>query len=138
MLTKKTLSTLAVGALFAAATPAFADPPRWVPAHGHRDHERQVLVERHHFHQPVVREVVVRRPVVVQRTVVVERPVYYGEPAYSSEPVYAASVPGPALGTIGGAIIGGALGHQIGKGDGRDAATIVGAVIGGILGSGRY
>lgn len=135
MLTKKTLSTLAVGALFAAATPAFADPPRWAPAHGYRGHERQVFVERHHFHQPAVREVIVRRPVVVQRTVVVERPVYYSEPAYSSEPVYA---PAPNMGTIGGAIIGAALGHQIGKGDGRDAATIAGAVIGGILGSGRY
>lgn len=35
--------------------------------------------------------------------------------------------------TLLGAIIGGALGNQIGKGDGRKAATIAGAVIGGAI-----
>jgi len=38
-------------------------------------------------------------------------------------------------GTIVGALIGGALGNQVGKGDGRDAATVGGAVIGGVVGS---
>jgi outer membrane lipoprotein SlyB len=33
-----------------------------------------------------------------------------------------------------GAIIGGALGNQVGKGDGRKAATIAGAVVGGLVG----
>jgi uncharacterized protein YcfJ len=37
-------------------------------------------------------------------------------------------------GTVLGAIIGGALGNQVGKGDGRKAATIGGAVIGGAIG----
>lgn len=37
-------------------------------------------------------------------------------------------------GTIVGAIVGGALGNQVGKGDGRKAATIAGAVIGGAVG----
>lgn len=37
-------------------------------------------------------------------------------------------------GTIVGALIGGALGNQVGKGDGRKAATIAGAVIGGAVG----
>lgn len=39
-----------------------------------------------------------------------------------------------AGGTIVGAIIGGALGNQVGKGDGRRAATAAGAVIGGAIG----
>jgi uncharacterized protein YcfJ len=39
-----------------------------------------------------------------------------------------------ATGTIVGAIVGGALGNQVGKGDGRRAATIAGAVIGGAVG----
>ena len=34
-----------------------------------------------------------------------------------------------------GALIGGALGNQVGKGDGRKAATIAGAVIGGAIGN---
>lgn len=37
-------------------------------------------------------------------------------------------------GTVLGAVIGGALGNQVGKGDGRTAATIAGAVIGGAVG----
>lgn len=37
-------------------------------------------------------------------------------------------------GTIVGAIVGGALGNQVGKGDGRKAATVAGAVIGGMVG----
>jgi uncharacterized protein YcfJ len=37
-------------------------------------------------------------------------------------------------GTVVGAIIGGALGNQVGKGDGRTAATVGGAIIGGAVG----
>lgn len=36
--------------------------------------------------------------------------------------------------TLLGAIIGGALGNQVGKGDGRRAATVAGAVAGGVVG----
>ena len=38
-------------------------------------------------------------------------------------------------GILLGALIGGALGHTVGKGDGRTAATIGGAVIGGAIGA---
>jgi outer membrane lipoprotein SlyB len=37
-------------------------------------------------------------------------------------------------GTVLGAIIGGALGNQVGKGDGRKAATVAGALAGGAIG----
>jgi uncharacterized protein YcfJ len=40
----------------------------------------------------------------------------------------------PTGGTVLGAIIGGALGNQVGSGDGRKAATVAGAVIGGAIG----
>ena len=36
--------------------------------------------------------------------------------------------------TVLGAIIGGAIGNQVGKGNGRKAATVAGAVIGGAIG----
>ena len=39
-----------------------------------------------------------------------------------------------STGTVVGAIVGGALGNQVGKGDGRKASTIAGAVIGGAIG----
>ncbi len=38
-------------------------------------------------------------------------------------------------GALLGAIVGGALGNQVGKGDGRKAATVVGAVAGGVAGN---
>lgn len=40
----------------------------------------------------------------------------------------------PNAGTLAGALVGGALGSQIGKGDGRVLATVAGATIGGIIG----
>ena len=40
----------------------------------------------------------------------------------------------PTGGTIIGAIVGGALGNTVGKGDGRRAATVAGAVVGGAVG----
>jgi outer membrane lipoprotein SlyB len=42
---------------------------------------------------------------------------------------------GGALGVIGGAVVGGLLGNQIGAGHGRDTATVVGAVGGGVAGN---
>ncbi len=39
-------------------------------------------------------------------------------------------------GTVAGALVGGALGNQVGKGDGRKASTLAGAVIGGAIGRG--
>jgi len=39
------------------------------------------------------------------------------------------------LATVFGAIVGGILGHQVGKGDGRTAATAAGAVAGGVVGN---
>ncbi len=38
------------------------------------------------------------------------------------------------LGTVAGAVVGGALGNQVGSGSGRTAATVAGAVGGGMVG----
>lgn len=86
---KKTLTLAAAAAALFACASAFADPPRWAPAHGwrakHYDH-RPLGYDRHdrhyyghyrekvvvHHYAPVVRHVhVPPRPVVV-----------YHEPAY--------------------------------------------------------
>lgn len=37
------------------------------------------------------------------------------------------------INTVGGAVVGGAIGNQIGAGSGRTAATVAGAVIGGAV-----
>jgi uncharacterized protein YcfJ len=64
----------------------------------------------------------------VSREVCRDEPVEYYEPRYVYEPGYRRDNTGA---TILGAIVGGALGNTVGKGDGRKAATVAGAVIGG-------
>lgn len=40
--------------------------------------------------------------------------------------------------TFGGALVGGAIGHQFGGGNGKDIATILGAIIGGSISNKRH
>ena len=61
----------------------------------------------------------------VNQQVCTEVPVERYEPRYTE---YHRDTRGP---TVFGALVGGALGNLVGKGDGRKAATIAGAVIGG-------
>ena len=42
---------------------------------------------------------------------------------------------GSGLGAVGGAVVGGLLGHQVGGGRGQDVATVVGAVGGAVAGN---
>jgi outer membrane lipoprotein SlyB len=42
---------------------------------------------------------------------------------------------GSGLGVVGGAVVGGLLGNQVGAGRGKDAATVVGAVGGAVAGN---
>lgn len=51
------------------------------------------------------------------------------------EPVYHRGSGNSAVPTITGAIIGGAIGNQIGRGHGRDAMTVAGALLGGAIGN---
>lgn len=55
----------------------------------------------------------------------------YDHPAYRGGP-------GPATGTVLGGIVGAALGHQIGDGDGQRAATVAGALLGGAIARDSY
>jgi len=63
---------------------------------------------------------------------------YYGDPGPG--PGYRAArydgcSDNAAIGTVGGAIVGGVIGNQFGSGSGRTAATIGGAILGGIAGN---
>ncbi len=42
---------------------------------------------------------------------------------------------GTGVGVVGGAVVGGLLGNQVGGGKGKDAATVVGAVGGAVVGN---
>lgn len=85
-------------------------------------------------------------PIVETVSEPVERQVCRREPVQTYEPRYAYQDRrhrDPTGATVLGAIIGGALGNTVGRGDGRRAATIAGAVMGGAIGHdnarrGRY
>lgn len=57
------------------------------------------------------------------------------EECYDAEVEHRDSRGNNTAGTVIGAIVGGALGNTVGKGDGRKAATIAGAVAGGAIGN---
>lgn len=42
---------------------------------------------------------------------------------------------GSGLGAVGGAVVGGALGHQVGEGKGKDLATVAGVIGGAVAGN---
>ncbi|MBX3698742.1 MAG: glycine zipper 2TM domain-containing protein [Dokdonella sp.] len=68
----------------------------------------------------------------VYENVVSERP---REECYDTEVERRDTRGNNGAGTVIGAIVGGALGNQVGKGDGRKAATVAGALIGGAIGN---
>jgi hypothetical protein len=84
MLKKILLATSAAAATLGFSSGAFADPPRWAPAHGWRAHHQPARV---YYYAP--------RPVYVvpaPRVVYAAPPppvVYYPAPAYRPAPVYA-------------------------------------------------
>jgi uncharacterized protein YcfJ len=140
MFAKRSMYALAAGTLLAASVPALAESDRWDREQTRRyEHSRSV---EHRY--PARREVVVERH--VDRRVA-KRPVYsaypepvYHPPVYEPAPVYYPRRHEPArgpnvLGTAAGAIVGAAIGSQIGYGHNRAATTAVGAVIGGAIGS---
>jgi outer membrane lipoprotein SlyB len=65
----------------------------------------------------------------------VEQPTYgYDYGGYAYPPSYGRER-NPAIGTVGGAILGAVIGNQVADRHHRAAATAAGAVIGGVIGS---
>ena len=145
MFARYSIRALAAAALICGSMPVLAHHDRWDREHDRSRHSRSA-----DYRYPGAREVVVERHVerrVVRRPVYVERQVYgahpapvYHPPVYHPAPVYYPRGHerdrGPnVLGTAAGAIVGAAIGNQIGHGPNRAATTAVGAVIGGAIGS---
>jgi len=132
------IPALVAASLFSAS--AFADNgwgghdnKHWKHRKHQHQHVQQVMVPRAYVAPVVVYE---PAPVVVYRERIVyrDRPVYYeAEPRYYEQPA-AYGGGNRLLGQTLGAIAGGALGTQVGQGNGRIAATAIGAVVGGALG----
>ncbi len=106
--------------------------------HRHHPHARHVVVH-HVYDEP---RVVYEQPRVVYRERVEyrDRPVYVESAPRDYEGPGRYSAPAPAgvsdrfAGQMVGAVAGGVLGNQVGKGSGRVVATAAGAVIGSIVG----
>jgi surface antigen len=109
--TSRLIAALALCAALGATTanaPAYADPPPWAPAHGHR------AKHKHKDDQRVVYTVP------------------YGiDAGQCDRGIVSSEVVG---GVIGGAV-GGVAGAQFGKGKGKTAATIGGAIVGVLVGA---
>lgn len=117
---KRIHTALALALGLAAAGPALA----W-----HDDYYGDSQRARYDYARVVdVDPIVERSHYPVSRDVCEEVPVERYEPRYTS---YHRDTTGA---TVLGALIGGALGNQVGHGDGRKAATIAGALIGGSIG----
>jgi uncharacterized protein YcfJ len=113
-------TTLCLTAALAAAGTAAAQYDRYGPAEENHVWARVVSVEPilARFSSPEAREVCW------------EQPVTYYQPGRS----YPTHRRDPTTGTLIGALVGGALGNQVGGGSGRRAATIAGALVGGKVG----
>ncbi len=125
------MRSMLLGLTVAAITaPAFADPPRWAPADGWRDHHAEDGGPRY-----VWARVERVTPIYARAGYPVRREVCAQQPGYVVNEQQYHSGSGSVAGTVLGAVIGGALGNQVGHGDGRTAATIAGAVAGGAIGN---
>jgi hypothetical protein len=102
---------LAIGLGVSAS--AYADPPRWAPAHGywaghhvHGSHGRVVLDRgaHRHVHAPARTVVIYQSPAVVIRPA--HTYVYTPVPVYRYVPVYDRGVAGAVAGSVVGAAIG--------------------------------
>jgi hypothetical protein len=136
---EKTMNRLLIPALISTAVfsaNAFAHSG-WDDDHrGYSRHNRvERVVVQHVYERPAV---IYQTPPVVYRERIVyrDRPVYYeAEPRYYERPAtYSGDSSNRLIGQAIGAIAGGALGNQVGRGNGRIAATAIGAVIGSAIG----
>jgi outer membrane lipoprotein SlyB len=94
---------------------------------------------------PLPRAVRGHHPTTVHRSAPAQESVSYTPPAAPAYDPYAGEVtavnavqtaqPTTGIGAIGGAVVGGLAGTQIGNGRGRTAATIIGAIGGGLAGN---
>jgi hypothetical protein len=145
MFARKSIYALTAATLLATSMPALADRDRgeryWddryqqsrAVEHRYRG-TRQVVVERH------VDRRIARYPAYEERPVYRAHPArVYHPPVHEPAPVYyplGHESRGPnVLGTAAGAIVGAAIGSQVGYGHDRAATTAIGAVIGGVIGS---
>lgn len=133
------MNRLLIPALISTAifsTSAFAQGGWDGDNRGHRRHHQvERVIVRHVYEQPAV---IYQAPPVLYRERIVyrDRPVYYeAAPRYYDRPAYYPVYGSNRLiGQTIGAIAGGAIGNQIGEGNGRFAATAIGAVIGSAIG----
>jgi uncharacterized protein YcfJ len=103
----------------ATATAAYADPPRWAPAHGRRAKEREWYADRHYVDAPRYKP----------HRLGPRDEIYRGRDGR-----YYCKRDDGTTGLIIGGIAGGVLGNVIAPGGSKTLGTVLGAVGGGLLG----
>lgn len=110
----KLITTAFVGMLAAASTSAYSYDRYGHERDGYYDYAKVEQVK------PIYRTVQVERP----------RQECWQEDVVHRDPGHRSATP-----LVVGGILGGAVGHQIGKGRGRDIATVAGAILGASIGN---
>ena len=127
MLANKFLAVAVLGIV--CASPALADHDDHGRGRGHAyGHYKRAPVAVAYAPAVISARVVNVEPMV--RYVTVDRPREQCWNEVVREPVPSLRVAGA---TAGGTVIGGGIGHQFGRGHGRDALTVIGAVAGGAI-----
>ncbi|MEO5707557.1 MAG: glycine zipper 2TM domain-containing protein [Alteraurantiacibacter sp.] len=117
---RKTILSLVAAAVAVTAVPAAADPPRWAPAHGHRDrhddrNDRRVYDDRGRYTEP--------------------RRVSRGDSVWrGNDGRYYCRRDNGTTGLIIGAAGGALIGREVDSQGSRTVGTVLGAAIGGLLG----
>ncbi len=121
---RKTIISLIAASVAVTAVPAAADPPRWAPAHGHRDRDR----DRGYDNQ--------RRSVYDDNGRYTEpRRVSRGDSVWQgNDGRYYCRRDNGTTGLIIGAAGGALIGREVDSQGSRTVGTILGAAIGGLLG----
>jgi len=119
---RKTLTAmLATALLLPVATPVFADPPAWAPAHGRRAHDAQRWEDRRHY----TRDGRYLQPKRLGRNDHVWR---------GRDGRYYCRRDNGTTGLIVGAVAGGLLGRTIAGGGDKTLGTLLGGAGGALLG----
>lgn len=126
---RKTILTLIAASVAVTAVPAAADPPRWAPAHGHRDRDRDRNYDRDDSRYE-------------SRRVYDDRGRYYeprrvsrGDTVWrGNDNRYYCRRDNGTTGLIIGAAGGALVGREVDNQGSRTVGTILGAAIGGLLG----
>ena len=134
---RKTLIAVIFAAVALPAAPAFANPPSWAPAYGHRDNERYYPKKRHYSRKrdyPQDRHYSREYHSPKERYYEPRRMTRHDHVWLGKDGRYHCRRDDGTTGMVIGLVLGGLLGNQIAGYDEKTLGTFIGAAGGALLG----